>query len=259
LGAILKGKAIAHLVPKLKRLSQTKLDYVDSIVSALLGELAEERNKNSDIVSELFLEEFGVHLLAHHGTSTRPLTKEQFERAIERVARRSDRKAERAKAGNPGHDIDIDGVKYSLKTQADAGIKSGTLWISKFMELGKGAWTDKPGDLTGLLKQFVNHLKNYERILSLRAFSSEIGGKIAWRYELVEIPKSLLLEAARGKLEMKLDSRQMPKPGYCTVVDRGGKVKFRLYFDAGGERKLQIKDLRIDLCTVHAEWSFMTE
>ena len=36
-------------------------------------------------------------------------------------------------------------------------------------------------------------------------------------------------------------------------------MKYQLYFDGGTERKLQIKNLRKDLCTVHATWVFASE
>lgn len=245
-----------ELLERLGKLSKTKLAYVASVVTGLLGEMTEKRKEDSDVVSQIFLELFGVELLAYHGTSARPLTKELFERAVEKVMSLEGREAERAPSGNPGHDITIDRVKYSLKTQADAAIKSDTIWISKFMELGKGSWSDKPAQLKGLLKQFLDHLKNYERILSLRAFNVVEKGKTSWHYELVEIPKALLSEAARGRLEMMQESKQNPKPGYCTVKDSAGQIKFRLYFDGGGERKLQVKDIRKTLCVVHAEWDF---
>lgn len=245
-----------ELVELLAKLSKRKLAYVASIVTALLGDMSENRNPKSDLVSKIFMEEFGVYLLAHHGTASRPLTKEQFERAMERVMKLTGSKAERAPMGNPGHDVTIDGKKFSLKSQADAHIKSDSLWISKFMELGKGDWTDKPDQLKGLVAQFLRHLKNYERILSLRATSTSEAGKVYWHYELVEIPKKLLEQAATGVLSMMTNSTQNPKPGYCTVADKTGNVKFRLYFDGGTERKLQIKDLKKNLCIVHGEWRF---
>jgi hypothetical protein len=250
------AKVPPELLELVAKLSKSKLAYVASVVTGLLGEMTEKRYSKSDLVSEIFLEEFGVHLLAHHGTSSRPLTKEQFERAVERVMKLAGRKAERSPMGNPGHDVTIDGCKYSLKSQADAHIKADSLWISKFMELGKGDWSNKPEQLKGLLVQFLKHLNNYERILSLRALKRTEKGKVYWHYELVEIPKALLEEAANGKLEMRMRSKQKPKPGYCTVTDGKGNVKFQLYFDGGTERKLQIKDLKKHLCVVHGEWDF---
>lgn len=245
-----------ELLELLGKLSKSKLAYVASVVTGLVGDMTERRLENSNLVSDVFLEEFGVHLLAHHGTASRPLTKEQFERAMERVMKLAGRKADRSPAGNPGHDVTIDGEKFSLKTQADAHIRADSLWISKFMELGRGDWSNKPEQLEGLRTQFLTHMKNYERILSLRALSRMEKGKVYWHYELVEIPKALLEQAAKGKLEMMMDSRQTPKPGYCTVRDARGVIKFQLYFDGGTERKLQIKDLKKNLCIVHGEWDF---
>jgi type II restriction enzyme len=246
----------AELLELLRKLSTRKLAYVSSVVTGLLGAMTEKRNERSDLVTDVFLEEFGVHLLAHHGTATRLLTKEQFERAMERVMKLAGRNAQRSPMGNPGHDVTIDGTKFSLKTQADAHLKVDSIWISKFMELGKGDWSNKPEQLKGLRDQFLRHMKNYERIVTLRAWEREDKGKKFRHYELVEIPKALLEEAAKGELQMRLESTQNPKPGYCTVKDGKGNVKFALYFDGGTERKLQVKDLKKSLCIVHGEWDF---
>ena len=54
---------------------------------------------------------------------------------------------------------------------------------------------------------------------------------------------------------MMTDSKQNPKPGYC-YVEENGNTLFSLYFDGGGERKLQVKGLQKSLCTVHATWQF---
>jgi len=121
------------------------------------------------------------------------------------------------------------------------------------MELGKGQWSDNPADIEGLRQQFFAHMKSYDRILCLRAL--EKGPR--WKYELVEIPKELLALARSGRLEMKINSRQSPKPGYCYVYAQDGRKLFDLYFDGGTERKLQIKNLRKDQCRVHAVWEFL--
>jgi type II restriction enzyme len=64
------------------------------------------------------------------------------------------------------------------------------------------------------------------------------------------------LEATESKLVVQEASRQTPKPGYGNVYDEKGNLKYALYFDAGTERKLQIKKIRKDLCVVHATWKF---
>ena len=125
------------------------------------------------------------------------------------------------------------------------------------MELGKGRWAEEK-DLVGLRDSFLRHMRAYERLFQLRYFrlNPTEPSPLNHSYELVEIPKALLLEAKDGVFAMMHDSTQTPKPGYCTVKDNDGKYKFRLYFDAGSERKLQIKNLRKDLCKVHATWEF---
>lgn len=98
-------------------------------------------------------------------------------------------------------------------------------------------------------------MKSYERILTLR----RLRRSDVYFYELVEIPKALLLEAANGTMTMNFNSRQMPKPGSCTVKDAAGRTKFRLAFDGGTERKLTIAEIDKSLCLVHATWQFAAQ
>ncbi len=177
--------------------------------------LAEHRFivNSSDIFDQAILCNFGDAMRVHHSFSGEPFSKDKFEYVLVTVLRLSGIKAGLAPKGNPGHDMTVDDIKISLKTQANKGIKERTLWVSKFMELGKGQWSDNPADLEGLRRQFFDHMKSYDRILCLRAL--EKGPR--WKYELVEIPKDLLALARSGKLEMKTNSRQTPKPGYCYV------------------------------------------
>lgn len=208
---------------------------------------------NSDLFDETTLLNFGDAMRVHHSFSAEPFSKDKFEYVFVKVLNMSGHKASLAPKGNPGHDATVDGIKLSLKSQADKGIKENALWISKFMELGRGHWGDDPEDLEGLRDQFLTHMKNYERILSLRAL---VKGP-RWKYELVEIPKQVLSAAKKGELKMMTKSKQSPKPGYCYVRKSNGEPMFDLYFDAGSERKLQIKNLRKELCRVHAVWEFV--
>jgi len=204
------------------------------------------------LVSECVLREFGDTLRIHHCFSAEAFTKDKFEYALERAGNLCRMPAARAARGNRGHDITIRGVPISLKTQADANIRADFIHISKFMELGKGQWADNPADLIGLRDSFLEHMRSYDRILTLRYFRD----RAEHAYELVEIPKRLLAEAVHGTFAMMTESRQMPKPGTCSVLDEQGGMKFQLYFDGGTERKLQIRRIRKDLCVVHAEWTF---
>ncbi|MBR7630012.1 hypothetical protein KAT72_13540 [Aeromonas popoffii] len=68
-----------------------------------------------------------------------------------------------------------------------------------------------------------------------------------------------LQEAANCEFEVCHINRKKPLPGYDYVEDLDGNLKFSLYFDGGSERKLQIKNLRKDLCKVHTTWSFVAQ
>lgn len=162
-----------------------------------------------------------------------------------------------APRGNPGHDVTVGSERISLKTQADRNLRLSVINLHKFMELGRGSWTDNPEDLLQLRAQYLGHLTGYDRVLVLRNTAYPTPASPFWRYELLEIPLALLEEARYGTLNMMLDSRQMPKPGYCYVLDAAGEQAYRLYFDGGTERKLKVQNIRRELCLVHATWEFV--
>ena len=207
------------------------------------------RKDDSDFVTPVVLEKLGDALRIHHAFSRQALSKDRFEFALERSLNQAGIRAELVQnRTNRGHDITIAGVPVSLKTQADKGIRRDSLHISKFMELGKGAW-----ELPLLRDSYIQHMKSYERIFQFRQLQP---GPESYLYELVEIPKSLMLEGKNAQLVIQTRSHQTPKPGYGYVYDAEGKIKFALYFDGGTERKLQIKKIRKELCIVHSTWRF---
>jgi hypothetical protein len=209
---------------------------------------------------------FGDTLKVHHGLfAAEPFRRERFEYALRRIAAGGGREVEPpGSATHPGYDLRVDGERWSLKTQANSTIRRDLIWISKWMELGKGVWGNRAKDLVALREAFLMHIKDYDRILVLRCLTPNSSERL--EYELLEIPKQLLYEVTSGALEMKHDSTQNPKPGYCRVTAKPplvcGRTSgertlcYELYFDGGTERKLQVKNLRKDLCMVHATWAF---
>lgn len=94
----------------------------------------------------------------------------------------------------------------------------------------------------------------YDRILVLRRLTPVNG--VGIEYEVIEIPKAILLRASAGTFKLSTKSKQAPAvPGTCTVSDTAG-VMYQLYFDGGSERKLKLQHLRYDLCIPHATWEF---
>jgi type II restriction enzyme len=247
-----REEKITQLIAAIPGLSDYRLGLVQNMVWVFSQPWTIKRGADSDIISESALLDFGDVLRVHHCFSREPFSKDKFEFALEAVLRASGVAAELAPRGRRGYDIKITGHNVSLKTEAAKAIRADILHISKFMELGGGQWGDDPDDLAGLRQQCMDNLAGIDRILVLRALRK---GEPDYLYELVEIPKNLLEKALEGRFEMRTESAQYPKPGYCFVENTGGRL-FSLYFDGGGERKLQIKSLKKGLCKVHASWQF---
>jgi hypothetical protein len=247
-----KRRLIELLVKAIPELTAGQLHWLQRVVHVFSAD-HDFQLSETDLFDETTLQNFGDAIRVHHSFSSEPFSKDKFEYVLVSVLKMSGHTASLALKCNPGHDATTDGVRLSLKTQADKGIKEGIIWISKFMELGKGVWGDNPNDLVGLRDQFLEHMKAYDRILTLRTLTKAP----KWKYELVEIPKSLLIKAKDGELKMMSDSKQYPKPGYCHVRNDAGETIFDLYFDGGTERKLQIKNLNKSFCSVHATWEFI--
>jgi len=248
---------IARIVSYLPHLREGQLIWVERIVLQFRQPKKFFVNPDSSLLNDCFLEDFGDALRLHHCFSDDAFAKDKFEYTAVRIWQQCGRDAPMAPRGNPGHDITLGTERISLKTQADQNLRLGVVNIHKFMELGRGSWTDNPDDLIQLREQYLAHLQGYDRVLILRNTAYPTPSSPYWRYELLEIPIDLLQRAARGTLEMMLDSRQMPKPGYCRVMDTAGNPAYRLYFDGGTERKLKVQNIRRDLCVIHATWEFI--
>ena len=246
---MLSENEIKEIVKALHQLTPAQQQWVKSVICAFSSTCTFWRAVDSDVVNDTVLASFGDRLLSHHAGSRQALSKDRFEFAFESALKESGIEAQLVKSRtNRGHDIDIQGVPVSLKTEAAANIRDDSIHVSKWMELGRGEWL-----LPVLRDLFLQHMQSYSRIFTLRKLRDQ-GAQI--RYELVEIPKELMLEANNCTLEVCVDSRQSPQPGYGNIYDSSGQLKYSLYFDGGTERKLQIKKLRKDLCKVHATWTF---
>lgn len=239
----------ATLAANLSRLTASQLRWVQGVLEQFALPYRFKRNSTSGWITESVLNEIGDALRIHHAFSRQPLSKDRFEFALERALNQAGVKSHLARSRtNRGHDITIAGTPVSLKTEAAANINADFIHVSKWMELGKGEWL-----LPKLRDAFLEHMESYERIFTMRCLHA---GPTTYSYELVEIPKPLLLEARKCQLEVRTESKQNPKPGYGYIYDPNGDLKFALYFDGGTERKLQIKHIRKKLCIVQATWTF---
>lgn len=256
---ITKEERITRIVNYLPQLTDGQLIWVEKIAYQFTRPTTFTRLPTSTVISNDFiLDDFGDALRIHHCFTDEPFTKDKFEYILVNISNYHGLKAEKSKYNTPGADISINEEKFSLKTQADRKLRLDIINIHKYMELGKGEWTDKEIHLHFLTEQFLQHLSNYDRILILRNIGRPTPVTPYWKYELIEIPKALLQEVKSGIYEMMTDSIQSPKPGYCRVYDNKiCALKYELYFDGGTERKLKINKIDKRLCIVHATWEFI--
>lgn len=242
----LTEKQLQEIVTALNKIDPLQLERVKSLLSAFDKPVTTTVN-SSRCITQKVVDELSVRLVAHHASTSQAMTKTIFEHAFNDSLNAAQiPSALCVNATNRGHDITIAGVPASLKSEAARNIRQGMIHISKFMELGRGAW-----NLPDLLQQFLTHLNGYDEIYTLRCISRE-----PFAYELVEIPKTLLLMAENANLVVQTESKQSPQPGYGHVQDSQGNPLFSLYFDGGAERKLQIKNLDKRYCIVRATWEF---
>jgi hypothetical protein len=210
---------------------------------------------------------FGDVLRLHHCFSDEPFTKDKFEHLFKSTLEKDGVAVKKPTTNNPGEDLTIGKERVSLKTQADQNIDIDSVQIHKFMELGRGDWGNNADDIKNLLVQFLDHISRYERIFVLRAINNPKVCKAKntaftdWEYELLEIPKSLLEEARFGEIKISQRSKlKTTKPATCSVYEphdnQERSLKYNLYFDGGGERKLKITALSKRYCKVHATWKF---
>ena len=266
-------KRLTAMVEKLRGLSASKVALIEKAIDRHAARIDTTLAPNCKPFTQLWVDAMGDALQTHHAMSASNLGKDRFEYALIEAFEQCGIVAEPAGSRtNQGHDVTVAGEAWSLKSQGNKSIKPDRIWISKFMELGRGEW-ETLDDITAQRERFLKHMQGYSRIFTLRHWhekTPEFGSY--YFYELVEIPKALLEESKNATLEWATKTKQKTKPAYARVADdnaalepeatakRKGKQKrndkFCLYFDAGTERKLQIKDIRKDFCKVVATWKF---
>ncbi|MFN9476149.1 hypothetical protein [Acidovorax sp.] len=241
---------VLALAQSLSNLTPSQRAWVGGVTRQFQLSATFERNPQSDLITEPILHSLGDALRIHHAFSRQALSKDRFEHALEKVMVLNGVDAALATSRtNRGHDITVNGYRISLKTEAAANTRESHLNISKFMELGRGAW-----ELPLLRDLFLEHMLGYDRVLQFRCLPSPAGFH---SYELVEIPKLILMQGKDAQLTISEDSRQNPKPGYGNVFDpTSGALMFQLYFDGGTERKLSIKRIDRRYCVLHGTWKF---
>jgi Type II site-specific deoxyribonuclease len=231
------------------QLSEQRQKILLDLASALSRPIDARVLATSDIASEPFVEGFSGRLLAHHALHEQKLTKKAFEYAFVSASNAANRTAEIvANATNPGADVLVDGVPFSLKTEGAKSMSRISITISKLMEARWIRECASPEDYCREVTARVPaHLNQYSRVLILRAFELPQ----YFEYDLIEIPLSILHRTA--DLSPSDFTARTINGGSSARVSHGGNVAFTLRID-GSVEKITVSGLKVALCISHATW-----
>lgn len=233
----------------LKALNPQEVDLVLELIKALALQAKSYIGPQSDLCDEKFSEHFVSRLKIYHALNDDVLKKKTFEYAFARSLSYSGKQATVTENSVlAGEDVSVNGVKFSLKTEASKTISKRSIVISKLME---ARWirecTDAESILESVQQHVVAHLRRYDRILVLRAFK----GDNVYRYRLVEIPLELLLKMET--LSASSFSLRTANGSSRAAVYDGADQVFSLSLD-GSVEKITIRGLDESRCFLHGEW-----
>lgn len=242
--------SLQRLTELIGRVDRVRLNLLVRMAEALTAEVPTNINPASVLITTDLAAALGSQLLLHHATHEEKLNKKTFEYILKYACEAAG--YEVVLNLNPtlaAEDIRIGGTRFSLKTQADASIKPGAVYVQKLMEARWVRDYSTRDELAEAARQRIGaHLAKYERMLVLRAFDVPNGG---YRYELVEVPLAILRLIVSLPNSAFSEKNKYGSSG-AEVRDSQG-VAFRLLLD-GSVEKVRVFNLRIERCLVHADW-----
>ncbi|MFJ2632078.1 hypothetical protein ACIO6U_08940 [Streptomyces sp. NPDC087422] len=246
---------VERLMEHAQNLDEAQIQLMCEMSDALLKPHGAWVNHMSDFVSDEFSSSMSNRLKLHHATSEEKFKKAPFEYAFVAAARYSGKKAHKTRSQvHQGADVVVDDTKWSLKTEAAAKMNPENIVISKFSEARWIRDCRTPEDFASeFVSRFMRHLSEYDRVITLRAFSVPNEDKV--RYHLVEIPKDFLSLAATLKAE-NFSERTKGGGSSALVQDHSG-IAFRVVLD-GSVEKVTLTRIRLDRCVQHAIWTVPT-
>jgi hypothetical protein len=173
-----------------------------------------------------------------------------FEALVERTFRAIHKPLTVVRSGGvnqPRYDIEFEGRRISLKTETGLGTKRSSINITKLCTTEREPW-----EAETLKVRAIEHLSRYDTVLMLRA----IWEPQQMRYQLVDIPVDLLRLMA-GSSPLPVGKRVTRRSLGADIV-RDGEILFRVHFD-GSDGKCQIRNLRMQDCTLLLEWEKLRE
>ena len=246
--------ALRELIAVATRLDPIQVELLTEVARTMMRQVEETVNPDSDFATPRFTTNFRNRLLIHHATNEARLSKKAFEYAF-RGACAADGKAGTITVSDTfsGVDVTIEGVKFSLKTEASKDIRADRITISKFTE---ARWIQQFSTLEDLAREAARripfHLSQYDRILVLRARDVSATRLL---YEIVEIPRDVLGHVAT--LSSTDFSPRTAQGGSSAKVTINTRPAYTLRLD-GSDGKITISGLQMGFCIRHVSWIIPT-
>ena len=142
----------------------------------------------------------------------------------------------------PRHDLLVEGTRISLKTETGVGTDPQRIAITKLCTTEREPWTPAV-----LVERVLEHLARYDVVLMLRA---------VWElplihYQLLEVPTETLRLIRTA--ELRPVGRRRGRGSLGADVYRAEAKLFHVHFD-GSDGKCQVRDLRVQDCTMLEVW-----
>lgn len=244
--------AKSRLIKTIQTLDDPTCAVLETIVAGLGVRCEEDIEPDSDIVTEPFARNFRTRLQLHHATHEEVFKKKSFEFAFKAASVVAGRLAEmEPNVTSAGFDVRVDGVRFSLKTEAGKQTSKKLIKISKLMEARWIRRCKTSTDFFNHMEKLTQHFSHYDRVLTLRVFRV-IKPFPGVRYELWEIPHKILGLVSTIKPE---DFTDRTENGTSTViVKQSGEPVFKLRMD-GSVEKITLEQLSVSLCKKHGSWT----
>jgi hypothetical protein len=145
---------------------------------------------------------------------------------------------------SPSHDLMSEGQRISIKTETGASTKKDRISITKLCTTEKDQW-----EAEALRNHVLHHLRRYEHMLMLRA----VWEGTVIHYQAVDIPIALLQRIKKVHLAVTGNRKGRKSIAGDAILHK--KIAFHVHFD-GSDGKCQIRNLRVDLCTMIDQWDY---
>ncbi len=248
-------KDLEALKDQIDGLSSMATRFVVRLIGSLASPPQATVNPQTTWITESadWVEYFSLALSVHHGTTTEPLGLTGFEVVFCSACEAVEWDYEKpASATHRFVDLVVrrDGEperKLSLKSTAAQRLSRKTAHISKLTE---AAWIQDMRNSRERRRRTVELFRDYmeavDAILMLRAFRKP--NEIPQRYQLVEIPTAVFRSIEAAPLSAFAADGPTVDCSYA-----GLEVAARVSLDRS-DAKVTVKQIALDVCTVHAEW-----